>query len=163
MRCLSARSRSWRRSCSWSWLGSLARESSHKRTFEILTFLSGSREDDPKQRASALVALELDPPSIGFNCPPCDGQAQSDATGIARPRVVHAIETLEYPLAVRRGNARPRVLHLDHRLARRCLRRDRKSTRLNSSHLGISYAVFCLKKKIKRHMVRKDVVGSKST
>src|SRR2546426_6814799 len=26
-------------------------------------------------------------------------------------------------------------------------RRDRKSTRLNSSHLVISYAVFCLKKK----------------
>src|SRR5258705_10272753 len=26
---------------------------------------------------------------------------------------------------------------------------DRKSTRLNSSHLGISYAVFCLKKKKK--------------
>src|SRR5205814_9084636 len=25
---------------------------------------------------------------------------------------------------------------------------DRKSTRLNSSHLGISYAVFCLKKKM---------------
>src|SRR5262245_64429665 len=30
---------------------------------------------------------------------------------------------------------------------------DRKSTRLNSSHLGISYAVFCLKKKKKtKHM-----------
>src|SRR2546426_5458923 len=28
-----------------------------------------------------------------------------------------------------------------------CPRRDRKSTRLNSSHLVISYAVFCLKKK----------------
>src|SRR5258705_473621 len=27
------------------------------------------------------------------------------------------------------------------------LQQDRKSTRLNSSHLGISYAVFCLKKK----------------
>src|SRR5438874_4003579 len=27
------------------------------------------------------------------------------------------------------------------------LRRDRKSTRLNSSHVEISYAVFCLKKK----------------
>src|SRR5947199_6182480 len=27
------------------------------------------------------------------------------------------------------------------------LKSDRKSTRLNSSHLGISYAVFCLKKK----------------
>src|ERR1035441_10766731 len=52
-----------------------------------------------------------------------------------------------------------------HRLARRFMERerpghslqttalvneayiDRKSTRLNSSHLGISYAVFCLKKK----------------
>src|SRR5256885_16163164 len=31
--------------------------------------------------------------------------------------------------------------------ARRRSRRDRKSTRLNSSHLVISYAVFCLKKK----------------
>src|SRR5262245_62246974 len=30
---------------------------------------------------------------------------------------------------------------------RRMLSIDRKSTRLNSSHLGISYAVFCLKKK----------------
>src|SRR5207302_7014270 len=29
------------------------------------------------------------------------------------------------------------------------LLRDRKSTRLNSSHVKISYAVFCLKKKIK--------------
>src|SRR5262245_65345565 len=33
---------------------------------------------------------------------------------------------------------------------RRRLCRDRKSTRLNSSHLGISYAVFCLKKKKKK-------------
>src|SRR3989449_6991160 len=30
-------------------------------------------------------------------------------------------------------------------------RRDRKSTRLNSSHGYISYAVFCLKKKKKNH------------
>src|SRR5256885_7160141 len=36
------------------------------------------------------------------------------------------------------------------RLARRAIRDvDRKSTRLNSSHLVISYAVFCLKKKNK--------------
>src|SRR5438045_6003552 len=32
---------------------------------------------------------------------------------------------------------------------RRLEEQDRKSTRLNSSHLGISYAVFCLKKKKK--------------
>src|SRR3712207_8765345 len=32
-------------------------------------------------------------------------------------------------------------------IARRIGERDRKSTRLNSSHANISYAVFCLKKK----------------
>src|SRR5437660_4613316 len=31
-------------------------------------------------------------------------------------------------------------------------RLDRKSTRLNSSHVAISYAVFCLKKKKKNHI-----------
>src|SRR5262245_63543965 len=39
-------------------------------------------------------------------------------------------------------------------------RRDRKSTRLNSSHLGISYAVFCLKKKKKtktKHNKKSDI------
>src|SRR3712207_8902396 len=36
---------------------------------------------------------------------------------------------------------------------------DRKSTRLNSSHANISYAVFCLKKKKKE---RRTVVGHKS-
>src|SRR5256885_5680784 len=33
---------------------------------------------------------------------------------------------------------------------------DRKSTRLNSSHLVISYAVFCLKKKIEQRVGRPD-------
>src|SRR5574340_386936 len=33
---------------------------------------------------------------------------------------------------------------------------DRKSTRLNSSHQKISYAVFCLKKKSKRHTMVSD-------
>src|SRR3712207_8215408 len=39
---------------------------------------------------------------------------------------------------------------LDHPAARR----DRKSTRLNSSHANISYAVFCLKKKKLTHTTR---------
>src|SRR5947199_7954070 len=43
------------------------------------------------------------------------------------------------PLAQRSGRQ-------DRERGRRLLQ-DRKSTRLNSSHLGISYAVFCLKKK----------------
>src|SRR4051812_49712503 len=42
----------------------------------------------------------------------------------------------------------------DHRadrpVAEPRLKVDRKSTRLNSSHMSISYAVFCLKKKKKR-------------
>src|SRR5690242_21223564 len=32
---------------------------------------------------------------------------------------------------------------------------DRKSTRLNSSHMSISYAVFCLKKKKKKEVKKK--------
>src|SRR5690349_23829111 len=31
---------------------------------------------------------------------------------------------------------------------------DRRSTRLNSSHVEISYAVFCLKKKNKKHLLQ---------
>src|SRR5258705_6180030 len=34
---------------------------------------------------------------------------------------------------------------------------DRKSTRLNSSHLGISYAVFCLKKKKKKQDTKDSI------
>src|SRR5258705_9872292 len=39
------------------------------------------------------------------------------------------------------------------KIARLVAMGDRKSTRLNSSHLGISYAVFCLKKKKKNKII----------
>src|SRR2546421_6211598 len=39
-------------------------------------------------------------------------------------------------------------------------KRDRKSTRLNSSHDQISYAVFCLKKKKKKRLVSKTLYAS---
>src|SRR5205807_9807943 len=39
--------------------------------------------------------------------------------------------------------------------------RDRKSTRLNSSHLVISYAVFCLKKKKKKKKQKKKTIKKK--
>src|SRR5256885_12078818 len=51
-------------------------------------------------------------------------------------RSLHAVFRFD-PLEPRQGKA-----HLRHHAVR-----DRKSTRLNSSHLVISYAVFCLKKK----------------
>src|SRR5437763_9624684 len=53
----------------------------------------------------------------------------------------------------RRGAARRAAEHL-HRAADR----DRKSTRLNSSHRCISYAVFCLKKKKRlKHAAKKEL------
>src|SRR5256885_7665932 len=38
--------------------------------------------------------------------------------------------------------------------------RDRKSTRLNSSHLVISYAVFCLKKKKNKEVLCRHTISS---
>src|SRR5438034_7043946 len=52
-----------------------------------------------------------------------------------------------------RSSARNRLVDFDRQLARPspiwARAEDRKSTRLNSSHTVISYAVFCLKKKKK--------------
>src|SRR5690349_22018569 len=51
--------------------------------------------------------------------------------------------------AARQGPCRPLGLHHE---------RDRKSTRLNSSHVEISYAVFCLKKKKKNSNLRRIAI-----
>src|SRR5689334_23602405 len=56
----------------------------------------------------------------------------------------------------------PRPLrHQQRRLPRLLanLPRDRKSTRLNSSHSSISYAVFCLKKK--KNKIKKQKISNK--
>src|SRR5437667_8511175 len=47
----------------------------------------------------------------------------------------------------RRSTSRDRPCTMHPRNAKACHSTDRKSTRLNSSHITISYAVFCLKKK----------------
>src|SRR5688572_32180815 len=47
------------------------------------------------------------------------------------------------------GRRDRRLRRKDRERGRQRLRADRKSTRLNSSHSQISYAVFCLKKKKK--------------
>src|SRR5205814_7914916 len=53
-----------------------------------------------------------------------------------------------WPGSFARGFPRsPRAARLLEPELRLLRHEDRKSTRLNSSHLGISYAVFCLKKK----------------
>src|SRR3989475_8346027 len=61
-----------------------------------------------------------------------------------RHGVATAAESQLDELAVRRAGTR----------GRGPVARDRKSTRLNSSHSQISYAVFCLKKKKTKHSNR---------
>src|SRR5205814_8423175 len=67
-------------------------------------------------------------------------------------------QTLHHHVEIDRRHDAVAIFLLDQRLPRRPVDHhqfveavdqgiDRKSTRLNSSHLGISYAVFCLKKK----------------
>src|SRR5207245_8823255 len=64
-------------------------------------------------------------------------------------RLPEAIESLQRALAINASAGTAR-LALGDALARSGRCRDRKSTRLNSSHGSISYAVFCLKKKKQR-------------
>src|SRR5256885_12571386 len=60
------------------------------------------------------------------------------------------------PLVRREVVVPQRALLADPEQHVHALGRDRKSTRLNSSHLVISYAVFCLKKKKNYHTLRAD-------
>src|SRR5690349_22125199 len=62
--------------------------------------------------------------------------------GCCVPRSIRGIGT----------NPSQRLRRLPLRQLRRA-RSDRKSTRLNSSHVEISYAVFCLKKKTKKNKI----------
>src|SRR5438445_7350113 len=61
----------------------------------------------------------------------------------------------EHEESVRPGAGR-RLWVAEERAALGRNQRDRKSTRLNSSHANISYAVFCLKKKKKKNNNTKD-------
>src|SRR5690625_6747770 len=55
--------------------------------------------------------------------------------------------TLKKPCCMRTAPAPRQVLHVSGEVPGLAPDPDRKSTRLNSSHVAISYAVFCLKKK----------------
>src|SRR2546426_8988695 len=68
--------------------------------------------------------------------------SESD-TGVVKPDTGASIAGLEA------DGQRATFGHGLERIGREIIEQDRKSTRLNSSHLVISYAVFCLKKKKK--------------
>src|SRR2546422_11487537 len=87
-------------------------------------------EADESDRVVGVAAARHDDAVTGAQAEPFDGHA-------ARERVLEGVPLVQ-----------PLALPLD--ASARELR-DRKSTRLNSSHGYISYAVFCLKKKKKTH------------
>src|ERR1039458_9585373 len=102
------------------------------------------RSEDRNRLRSAVVffvrACDLSDVAVGVSVSLVAGGQVVDAqwgAGIAAIRVNAAASSSAQGQVdgMRRCRRRPLVV------------RDRKSTRLNSSHLGISYAVFCLKKK----------------
>src|SRR5205807_9696759 len=88
----------------------------------------------PTRRSSDLVKLGQGPPHAG-------DLPLSEIVNIAKLR-------WEHPYGFKRNTFVIPELNTINNAAYWDYQRDRKSTRLNSSHLVISYAVFCLKKKI---------------
>src|SRR5437667_9097074 len=68
---------------------------------------------------------------------------------------LHDALPISRPSLCRARAAHQRTDQGPERAAARARAEDRKSTRLNSSHITISYAVFCLKKK-KKKKIKKD-------
>src|SRR5699024_186500 len=67
---------------------------------------------------------------------------------LRQKRASKAIKKAKYQSMLNTGGRHKRVITPIYRQAYEYLQsQDRKSTRLNSSHVSISYAVFCLKKK----------------
>src|SRR5690606_41673008 len=93
----------------------------------------------------------------GLHSFPTRRSSDLDRFHAALPREVVAVRLAvveNVPLSVDLDDAAVVVAAVEHRLVRGLVRvdvhvrvADRKSTRLNSSHVKISYAVFCLKKK----------------
>src|SRR5262245_3529128 len=93
--------------------------------------------DAARQAASVIGALQAELPPLvpGYRAKSRDGNHLAASE--------HRLEALRHTWAAPLPGQILVVLEQQRMLA------DRKSTRLNSSHLGISYAVFCLKKKKK--------------
>src|SRR2546426_8903476 len=73
---------------------------------------------------------------------------RSDAYAAGQQQMPRRAVCMQREVVARRANGDLLAfLHLFVHGGRAAARGDRKSTRLNSSHLVISYAVFCLKKK----------------
>src|ERR1035441_10735346 len=98
-------------------------------------------------RAQTILFLSVDGVKEKLDCRPYrgggEGQWQETTRG-CKPRLFKPVEFLDLT------SSDGRQSDPSKRIRRAGDSSDRKSTRLNSSHLGISYAVFCLKKKKQR-------------
>src|ERR1035438_1346249 len=106
-----------------------------------LSFACGRSRGRPFEEEAASVRdilLHADAPRV------LGGDARDDGEAEARAPRLRRVGRVEDTLPLRFGNARPVVFHGEARASLLHARNDpdRKSTRLNSSHLGISYAVF---------------------
>src|SRR2546422_8171260 len=79
-----------------------------------------------------------------FRSPEQDRDVHDDEADVAEQR------------GERRGDGRLHLIGVAHHAGEQLAALDRKSTRLNSSHGYISYAVFCLKKKKKKTIERQS-------
>src|SRR5205814_8307927 len=87
----------------------------------------------PTRRSSDLVGLEY---ALAHTC--VFAKQSLDAILCGRVGLpLYGVTYYRHPLSLSYGVILPSSFSVNQ---------DRKSTRLNSSHLGISYAVFCLKK-----------------
>src|SRR5207247_5732196 len=114
----------------------------------------------PRSRCSLFLFLNaLPPPHLPtlslHDALPISRRGQRDRQRIGRGEAGRRRTERRIRRAVRLGAAARR--HRRHRL------RDRKSTRLNSSHEWISYAVFCLKKKNNTYLVATTVPSATLT
>src|SRR3712207_7060862 len=113
------------------------------RAMRTVLFVGAGRH----QRRAILRARELGLRVVAVDRnPDAPGLAEADApeivdfADVARVVAVARRHAVDGVLTVSADRAVPVVAHVADEL-------DRKSTRLNSSHANISYAVFCLKKK----------------
>src|SRR5574340_718114 len=71
------------------------------------------RQEETKDASRTRLGIEFQMTAMYLSAPFRDGQTQADAAGIARTRLVNAVEAVKHSFAVRRRDARAGVLHLD--------------------------------------------------
>src|SRR5690606_41057438 len=99
--------------------------------------MEGTAIANAQTQGSDLCAIDVDARRIGF------GRSLDTIAGEQVDQAV--LDTIDqFP------HTEAQSPHVEQQIADQ----DRKSTRLNSSHVKISYAVFCLKKKKKQKTIR---------